>query len=752
MSRSQQNLLRLLSLVFCIASFTCNTITQVSYFSFITPTTNSTAGPRSNVLVYRQLLQSDDSPFASIDLPWKFNLLGENLNRLFISPNGGLHASPAQPCPPDNFFGSNNCDLRNSYFGVIGGMITDLNPHTSVNGNISSYEGIDHVTINYYKIAYYGTSMTNNFRIVLFKDSHIEIIYDEIFRNNNLPANNLWTSGLRGYQEEAFAYFSPEQRTSASAEWGNTGNIPGIYPSKASVITGNQFNICPVARLWCASPNVVSRNTSAASNPSAFITFTTTLLSCVNIVQYGVVFSTRDASISSANWSLPCEVVQNTTVQCEIRTLLSTSIPAGQFNVTPAWRQNSADPFQALLVDSLLITVVNNSLYNSTTQTYDTSIGCANNAYATDCAGDSCALCQGDNACLDFPCSTSSPSFASSNIPVGLSSAVYDRLTCSNTCPVFTTNSSNVYFTDFNQTCCAESAMDCSGLCGGVSEIAKDGEGAVICCSPPHKADCAGVCDGAAQINQCGICGGATEDEDGAAICCSTFDCAGVCGGTAQLDQCGICEGDGLTCYDPAEVTIATNSGGNSFYPVYDITIQSGWQQNLWLNVTNRSKHTIIVKIFEDAETLAVNPVLTRPSEAAYVLPNSWVPVMVSSSIASLLQSNSTTWANKRFTVKYERNVTSDPSAELVFFVYPQVTGCGTLHSARSECLRLPGCIYCFTNPYMRLLRGVPESEVTTPWEANTSTSRQLFIELLPPVQGQAENHLYAATAHNRVG
>jgi hypothetical protein len=117
---------------------------------------------------------SDDSPFQSIQLPFPFLFNGRYVPIVFASPNGALHYSKDQPCYPYNQFAVENyCDFDNSYYDLIGGYLTDLDPYNCQNSTASVNIYKHRVEIEYSQFCYFGSSLQNSFRISLYDDDHI---------------------------------------------------------------------------------------------------------------------------------------------------------------------------------------------------------------------------------------------------------------------------------------------------------------------------------------------------------------------------------------------------------------------------------------------------------------------------------------------------------------------------------------------------------------------------------------------------
>lgn len=690
--------------VLCSVNFASSVLgnhAQVSFFSFIS---GATVKPTPEVFVrHEQLLRSDDSPFQRFPTPYQFNLLGVNVNELFISPNGALHYSIEQPCPAFNAFATSSCTFKNAYYNVIGGYLVDLNPSTSRNGSITSFIGLDSFTIQYTNIAYYDSFLDNDFRISVYRDSHIELSYDRLNMTSEFPSNGLWSSGLRGSLTNPYAYFDDKQRQTGSALWGM--NVAGIYPDPSDVISGNQFNICPVSRQWCITPSVLSR--VHAENFASNLLLTSQLLSCTALVEFGIIIVSGDEeahSSSDQQWELLCDVIGNISISCNLTELLLTVSVDNMVLITPAWRiPNNESEFSALPVDGIPIRIVD-ALYNVTSGgDRNIAVGCANNANITACGGaSSCAICDRNYSCFDLPCAKNTTDSAS---------AIFTRPTCANdTCPIFNASSESTYYTDYEDQCCMLSEMDCSGQCGGPAVVALYTDGSVTCC-PGY----------------------------------ATVDCAGVCDGPAQRDACGTCQGtdsNAIGCFNTSDVVISTESDDNIFHPVYDALTKDGLRRQIRGKVKNKSPFRILVFFSEVLAAQAQAPEVFIPGGETPVEANETFSFAIDTSIELLYIGNMSSWTTKQINVRFKRSIYAEKVYDNLIPVYPATVNCSNV-TDRSTCMRLPACIFCFTEMKMRILRGTAAESTGTPTAmeqahgqgseyGEAAAERRLFIEVVP--------------------
>jgi hypothetical protein len=642
---------------------------EVAYFSYVSDIPDGygrlMAAPLTDVS------HADDSPFTEIQLPWSFNFLGTNVNGLFVSPNGALHYSPKQPCPNENYFASNVCDFDNSYYTVIAGYLTDLNPSKSARGSIELGTSSTVAEVSFNNISYYNSTISNSFRVRLWKDSHIEILYDRVIRTSQLPQAGFFASGLRGAAANPYAYFTAAQINLARSGWGT--EVPSVYPEQIDVVTGKRFTICPVSRTWCMQPAVVNRNAAALT----VLELSALLLSCTAEVSYSVQIANTTSTFTAA-----CSPVgMSTTLHCDVTAVLADGMTAGNWTVTPAW---NAAPHGAL--DTVLpVDGINLHVVDDATSTQAVA-NCSTNMLAGSlCSDNPCSLCSGNFTCLQLPCA--------SNADVELSSAstngIFERLSCAGSCPA--EGITQRYYTDTSSPaqCCLQSAMDCSGRCGGPAVAALDTSGARYCCPDRSRVDCAGVCDGG-----------------------------------AVRDVCGTCQGTdftGLGCFTSNNVLFTTGSGDGNWHPVFDmnITASGGLVRRVRLNVTNNNPFVVQVALSEASSTALVSPVLTIPAAARIVGINSTITFEMDLSIELLFYGNATAWVAKTVTATYFRPSYPQAIYKKEIRVYPEAVNCGTV-SSREACIRLPACIFCVTNPNMRLLRD------------SAAQRRKLIVEVIP--------------------
>ena len=89
--------------------------------------------------------------------------------------------------------------------------------------------------------------------------------------------------------------------------------------------------------------------------------------------------------------------------------------------------------------------------------------------------------------------------------------------------------------------------------------------------------DCSGICGGNSEVDTCGVCNGTgpEENHDCEGNCIVELDCEGNCGGMQSFDECGVCGGDGSTCDNP-EATISFGDLGGDILVTVQYADPSG--------------------------------------------------------------------------------------------------------------------------------------------------------------------------------
>lgn len=620
------------------------------------------------------IMQSDDSPFVQIDLSWPFNYFGRNYYNAYVSPNGAIHMSIQQPCPTTANFGDlYTCGFNTSYYGLIGGYLTDLNPSQvkSGAGNITYFKQSDSVTVYFRNIPNYGMTLNHTFAISIFKDGHVDISYIHIHAPTSMTGMVPWLTGLRAPQYYSNVNYTNSQLQTGITQWSTT--VPGIYPRKSSVVDGQVFTACPISTLWCAQPSKISLNNTVSSGYMN-VTFTPLSLSCQSYIEFAIYIDSLPAAAylfnSSSMLSIcnsPMSSGNTTTITCNLNQLLS-SRSAGPHKAYFAWRvDGSTTNFEPLLeVNPVTITTYYSPSSSPTTSPSPTV--CSLNENVNLCSitnTSSCSVCNGQLGCLNLPCSKTSTSTTTS-------SSIYTAPSCNGTCES-TTSSIDYYEDHIKKICCPLDSVDCLGFCYGSAKPGYTSSGSLTCCTT--KVDCLGVCDGKAQRDACGVCQGSDKT--------------------------------GKTCH--TYVDIDTFTSPNSLYPVIDI---GNLQYNIsTINITNTNSTPIYVSLSlsNKGETAAnvgiayIGPDVDYPRDKVTIPGFSSWSVAINTSFASIMSGRKAAWDVKTLTVTYSRPSVSDVEFNYAIDIFPAVKQCSI--ATRSQCLRLPGCIYCLDYPGIRVLR-----------------------------------------------
>lgn len=279
------------------------------YLTFSRSLLSPIVDPPSKTIILNDVLKSDDSPFSPLPLSSNFNFAGKDTSIVYVSPNGAIHYSKEQPCYPYSSFGSTGiCDFNSTYYGVIGGYLTDLDPSGSSDANITADYYQDRVKLNYEKVEYFDSNLQNTFSISLHSDDHITLEYLSIMKNAtlNLPFGKSWMSGLRPHFNGS-VYFDASAKANGLYEWHT--KINGFYPSSKSIVsTGNAFVLCPVTLSWSlrnGTRSLTELQASITSGSGVSLQLVTAKLSCVNDIDYGILLSYTMNGASSV-WEANC--------------------------------------------------------------------------------------------------------------------------------------------------------------------------------------------------------------------------------------------------------------------------------------------------------------------------------------------------------------------------------------------------------------------------------------------------------------
>ena len=223
---------------------------DISYVSFSSPivTPLPSLSKRISLAI---VSDADDSPFQLVALPFPFNYFGRMIYNVFASPNGALHQSISQPCPCNCFMeitSTTSCNYNTSYTGLIAGFLTDLDPSNSLSANVTYYKGAGYLSVIYSSIPMFDPLLSHqSFRINLYNDSRVTILYDSIFPNATKRGGTYppLITGLRPPTTARHWNITMDQQQVGMTQWKTT--YPGIYPLYQNVKSGMQFTGDPFA-------------------------------------------------------------------------------------------------------------------------------------------------------------------------------------------------------------------------------------------------------------------------------------------------------------------------------------------------------------------------------------------------------------------------------------------------------------------------------------------------------------------------
>ena len=442
-------------------------IDNIVYLSFSSPKVS--AFPPVKYRTSLPVVHSDDSPYSRVKLPWAFNFFGGDIFNIFVDPNGCVHdtygATSGGPTPTL---------LNNSYFGTIAGYIADLDPSgSSKTSNITSYIYGDMVSIIFTQVPFFNTSKTDpmevSFRISLFNDSRVIIDYDSLPKKNELMS-----TGLRA-PNKSYSDMTYSQGRTGRIGWKT--KVPGVYPDKLSVQTGNQFTACPISKIWGIFP----RTFDVTKPSSASLFLKPFYYSCRKDLEIAVLF---DKTVSEC--VLNDASSKTTQLLCDISKLLAVKKNGQNVTGQVAWRLKGSQslysvigvsPFNLTMSGTISPTVDQYSLNRKTPK------GCNPKS-----------LYMGDYTCLKLSC----PS-------------LYQHPVCSNV----TTFTKDICSTDLaidsNKRCCNIEQQDCAGKCFGKTQIGTVLKSITKICCIGKEVDCAGFCEGPAKVDACGVCNGKNQ-------------------------------------------------------------------------------------------------------------------------------------------------------------------------------------------------------------------------------------------------
>jgi hypothetical protein len=648
---------------------------------------NATSGSRQELAIASN---ADDSPLEQLDLPFKFPFFGEDIVRLYASPNGALFLQKDNRC--GSAFLGTDCSL-DDYTGMIGMVLYDFNPSISDNATMAYYSNDNEVYVSVSNMIEFGqtedSSRLFDFGMSVFSDGSILLQYEKIPDIND----DVWMAGLRPGQPYEDTYvITEEQRQGGLSNWYTA--TPGVYPNRADVSDGRETQFCPISTTWCMTPNVYH----IEAPPPAFV-FTPLSIACVDDIDIAY----YEKSSANTGPIIPCDRVDsdgNTQYSCAPFSPASAGVTTV---LVLAWRWSSPGGglYSDLPVDTFAIYLLDDGAGITDPYANAAEKNCSINTVNA-CDGTNCELCRHDLDCLGLPCQEPSTAVYT-GYPLPMHD-LYMNYSCDGTC-------SFVSDLDDSDVCCNNALIDCDGKCNGTAVVGLDPEGG---------------------------------DEY---VCClsGALDCFGRCDGVGTYDTCGVCRlpGDkGPECKTYFTVDTGYDDGVMyTFYsPIYNGTDES-YLYNLTFRNTNDTDVLMTMDLYNDDEKYA--PVVTLPDEEITVPALSSIVVAVYTSISELLSGNKTRWEAKTIRVMFWRPEIFTYKISMDVKIYPDTNNC-SLVSLRETCISLPGCMHCYHNPGYRVLY-IADNDCPAPMSGNesgaidgvneTNTSqcrRDLFSNVIP--------------------
>jgi hypothetical protein len=659
-------------------------IPPVVYVSFQTNETSTHDALNDRVIINI----SDDTPLVEVHLPSIFPFFGEFIDRVFVSPNGYVQTSPVNLC------GCCYCAVcRSDYFGMITGLLSDLNTFNSDSAFVSvGQDNLNVTTIYFNRVNFFGYLEPQlDFGIQLYPDGAIYIMYDNITHIDTLvtdPEKCAWLSGLIGPNinlTQGQYVVSEEQQRVQTEEW-EARNL-GVYPpSRSGVRSGSHYVTCPLSSAWACAPAVMD-------NTTAVLNITTLSMSCLahrhdlnHSIQIAILISSSpiayntSAAAVDTDFVVECDLLSESVLlepspvsfMCNLSGGVNMSYFEGKDSlfIHILWKPSSSSSSSSSpgasssLLDYRLLgspsdippLVVNYTTTTTSAADSSSSSECVLNTPVGTCPP--CDVMQSslgpaittpDLTCLDTECTLdlsravsevyhTAASFSSfSALPSY--QALYLRESCvNNSC-----EETFAYDLDRNGNCCLIADMDCKGVCNGTSVVGKDlDRGWTKCCSAPL--DCLGYCGGPAVLDCFGVCAGS-----------SVLDCQGVCNGTVVVDACGVCGGSDVLQCPPVEIGVDTGRNplhsDHHLLAVFDAS-SPVFVSNIPLVVSNTNTVPVNVS-FSYPEPHELPPFITLPLNIIYeIQPFSNVSFDVIANLSGLLYQQYNSWGVNTIDIK----------------------------------------------------------------------------------------------------
>jgi hypothetical protein len=357
---------------------------------------------------------------------------------------------------------------------------------------------------------------------------------------------------------------------------------------------------------------------------------------------------------------------------CKLSPILGLTPTAGDYSVYFKWKETTHS------------TSWSNMNANPITFKYGSALVpsvCAINDYTTSSC-DACNIFNSNNiTCFKLPCTNTE---------------LYGHTDCSGNCWTTSTADSSYYLKDIKNQCCAITDIDCSGECYGDQTTGYDKVSAssslkiTKCCN----ADCYGTCDGSTQRDACGVCGGT----DNKGKTCDTF------------------------------VSINTGYTSNDIYA--NISALVAYKPLItYVNISNTNA-TLIRVTMQLTGSSFLGPDISINKTRTTILGNSSKLFAVNTSLNSMINGDINGWEVKKINIQYDRPEYSEFKYSYTVNVFPTTQNCSVVTN-RNTCMRLPGCIFCYSYPAVRVLEETDNSIPET-----TSVWRRLFTNIMAEQAG----------------
>uniref|UniRef100_A0A7S3K3I0 RING-type domain-containing protein n=1 Tax=Aureoumbra lagunensis TaxID=44058 RepID=A0A7S3K3I0_9STRA len=408
---------------------------------------------------------ADDTPMASEELGFDFPYMGSIRRVGFINANGVIGFEPAPAC--GSFFATLSsvaharCDINTSWYDVIAGYLTDLNPAQSgdifARGDKRSYLGVRWENTSLFGAESDASKLT--MEIILYRDGRVDIRHEHVFDDSTIDEASFHVRSaiVVGLRAPTKYHFTTDAQVARSKKW-NT-KVFGIYPG-ARPSSGTRWLACPVPTIFftCRQDENFLRITSTqpfgcAAEAELFGHFFCAYLdqnNHRNITMAQLLFD--DQGFFDA---MLCAIPQ-------------------QISTFEIWYK--AAPLE-------------------TKETFDNGQG------------------DGGLATEDPEYRRLVASFypECSHLSIDFGSPVTDCAGELSTSPSFI---------DSQNECCDWNDTDCLGVCNGPASV-RLVNNVALCCN----FDCNGACNGRAVVDNCGVCDGGNQDLDDCGVCFGSGGC-----------------------------------------------------------------------------------------------------------------------------------------------------------------------------------------------------------------------------------